>query len=169
MDRLYIPVIILHLSIVEKNPLYCNDNTITELELLIAKTPLLHMLYYVNWLTYEFWTRKGDGSLIAPMAQAHPLHPIDKRSRNRRRNTWVGWYVSSWWSLCPSRSSVYICILYMSYVIGRMYTYNRNVIQYWWSCTSSHPIGLYFWGMCGSWVECQFLFSLVNQLCLALW
>ena len=29
------------------------------LELLIAKTPLLHMLYYINWLAYEFWTRTG--------------------------------------------------------------------------------------------------------------
>ena len=29
------------------------------LELLIAKTPLLHMLYYMKWLTYEFWTRTG--------------------------------------------------------------------------------------------------------------
>ena len=29
------------------------------LELLITKTPLLHMLYYMNWLTYDFWTRTG--------------------------------------------------------------------------------------------------------------
>ena len=36
--------------------------TITQLrrlELLIAKTSLLHMLYYMNWMTYEFWTRTG--------------------------------------------------------------------------------------------------------------
>ena len=35
--------------------------TITQLrslELLI-KTPLLHMLYYMNWLTHDFWTRTG--------------------------------------------------------------------------------------------------------------
>ena len=34
--------------------------TITQLrslELLTAKTPLLHMLYYMNWLTHDFWTR----------------------------------------------------------------------------------------------------------------
>ena len=29
------------------------------LKLLIAKIPLLHMLYFMNWLTYEFWTRTG--------------------------------------------------------------------------------------------------------------
>ena len=29
------------------------------LKFLIAKPPLLHMLYCMNWLTYEFWTRIG--------------------------------------------------------------------------------------------------------------
>ena len=36
--------------------------TITQLrslELSTTKTPLLHMLYYINWLTHDFWTRKG--------------------------------------------------------------------------------------------------------------
>ena len=56
--NIYIPVITLHLSIVAKQ----NILTITQLrslKLLIAKTPLLHMLYYMNWLTYEIWTRTG--------------------------------------------------------------------------------------------------------------
>ena len=35
--------------------------------------------------------------LITPMALAHPLHPIRSRSRNKRRNRWAGWCVSSWW------------------------------------------------------------------------
>ena len=39
---------------------------------------------------------------------------------------------------------IFICILYTSSVIGRIYTYHRNVIQYSWSCTPSHSIGLYF-------------------------
>ena len=47
--------------------------------------------------------------------------------------------------------------------------YNGSVIQYWRSCTPSRSIGLYFWGVRGSWAECHFLFSLVYQLCLALW
>ena len=74
--------------------------TITQLrslELLIAKTPLLHMLYYMNWLTHGFGLEQEGGSLIAPMVLAHPLHPIDNRSRNKRRNLWDGWCVSSWW------------------------------------------------------------------------
>ena len=37
-----------------------------------------------------FGLEQEGGSLIAPMALAHPLHPIDNRSRNRRRNLLVG-------------------------------------------------------------------------------
>ena len=105
---------------------------------------------------------------------AHPPHPIDNRSRNKCRHLWVGRCVSSWWPWFPSRSvnmNIYICICipYTSSVIGRIYTYNGSVIQYWRSCTPSRSIGLYFWGVRGSWAECHFLFSLVYQLCLALW
>ena len=93
------------------------------------------------------------------MALAHPLHPIDNRSRNKRRNLWVGRCVSSWWPWFPSRSfvNIYICNPYMSSVIGRIYIYfiyiykyiyihttNWSVIQYWRSCTPPHSIGLYF-------------------------
>ena len=86
------------------------------------------------------------GSLIAPMALARPLHPIDNRSRNKRRNLWVGRCVSSWWPWFPSRSSVliymyiYICmyIPYTSSVVGRIY--NGSVIQYWRSCTPSRSL-----------------------------
>ena len=35
------------------------------------------------------------GVLITPMTLAHPLHPIKSRSRNKCRNLWVGWCVSS--------------------------------------------------------------------------
>ena len=40
-------------------------------------------------------------------------------------------------------------------------------VGYWYS--EIRNIGLYFWGVRGSWAECHFLFSLVYQLCLALW
>ena len=94
-----------------------------------------------------FGLEQEGRSLIAPMALAHSLHPIDNRSRNKRRNLWVGWCVSCWWPCYPSRSSVfiymfiYICmyIPYTSSVIGRIY--NGSVIQYWRSCTPSRSIG----------------------------
>ena len=112
-----------------------------------------------------FGLEQESGSLIAPMALAHPLHPIDNRSRNKRRNLWVGWCVSSWWPWFPSRRSVFIYI----YIYIYIYIPYMSVIQYWRSCTPSRSIGLYFWGVRGSWAECHFLFSLVYQLCLALW
>ena len=94
-----------------------------------------------------FGLEQEGGSLIAPMALAHPLHPTDNRSRNKRRNLWVGRCVSSWWPWFPSRSFVliymyiYMCmhIPYTSSVIGRIY--NGSVIQYWRSCTPSRSIG----------------------------
>ena len=91
---------------------HCKKNyiaTITQLrslELLI-KTPLLHILYYINWLTHDFFGLEQEGgSLIAPMALAHPLHPIDNMSRNKCRNLWVGRCVSFWRPWFPSRSYV---------------------------------------------------------------
>ena len=153
---------------------YCNDYTITEFGIIDSKnSSTVYVILYELIHTWYFGFEQEGGSLIALMELTQPLHPIDNRSRNRRRNLWVGWWVSSWWPLFPSRSSVliyiYICFFYKSSVIGRIYTYNRSVIQYWWSCTPSHSIGLYFWGVRGSWVEFHFLFSLVYQLCLALW
>ena len=75
--------------------------------------------------------------------------------------------------LC-SRPEALCKYIYMHFLYEFCYrtntsTYNRNVIQFWWSCTPSNSIGLYIRGICGSWVECHFLFSLVYQLCLALW
>ena len=49
------------------------------------------------------------------MALARPLHTIGNRSRNRRRNLWVGRCVSSWWPLFPSRNSLYIYIYALLY------------------------------------------------------
>ena len=73
---------------------------------------LLYFICYTMWIDWHmiFGLEQEGGGLIAPMALAHPLHPIDNGSRNRRRNLWVGWCVSSWWPLFPSRSSVFIYI-----------------------------------------------------------
>ena len=60
MDRLYIPVIILHLSIVAKKHSIATITQLRSLEFLTVNTALLHMFYYMNWLTYDFWTRTGE-------------------------------------------------------------------------------------------------------------
>ena len=121
-------------------------------------------------VTEPLLTYQEGGSLIAPMALAHPLHPIDNRSRNKRRNLWVGRCVSSWWPWFPSRDSVLI-YMYIYICVHSLYEFcYRSYIQR--ECHSVlaklHPITFYR-GMRGSWSECHFVFSLVYQLCLALW
>ena len=58
------------------------------------------------------------GVLITPMALAHPLYPIKSRSRNKRRNLWVGWWVSSWrpW-FWPVHSIYYIPTTHYSHIL----------------------------------------------------
>ena len=127
----------------KKNPFYCNGHTITELELLI-KTHLLQILFIYKLIDTWFLDSNRRVGVWSLMALAHPLHPIDNRSRNQRRNLRVGLCVSSWWPWFPSRSSVLIyiyicmCITYTSSVTGRIY--NGSVIQYWRSCTPSRCI-----------------------------
>ena len=48
----------LHLSIVAKKHSIATITKLRSSELLI-KTPLLHILYYINGLTHDFWTRTG--------------------------------------------------------------------------------------------------------------
>ena len=100
----------------------------------------------MDWHTIFALEQEG-GSSVAPMALVHPLHPIDNRSRNKRRNLWVGWCVSSWWPSVLIYMCIYIYIYiyiymyipYMSSVIGRIF--HGSVIQYWRSCTPSRSIG----------------------------
>ena len=53
------PYIILHPSIAAKIQSIATTTKLRSLKLLIAKTPLLHTLYFMNWLTYEFLSRTG--------------------------------------------------------------------------------------------------------------
>ena len=108
--------------------------TITQLrglELLITKTPLLHMLYHMNWLTHDFWTRTGgwefDRSHGAGTSSPSHWQQVEEQAPKP-----VGWMMCfllmTWWPWFPSRSSVlniyiYICIPYRSSVIGRIYIY----------------------------------------------
>ena len=114
----------------------------------------------------SFGIEQEGGSLIVPMALAHPLHPINDRSRNKRRNLWVGWFVHSWWPMFSSRSSVslyiylYVCILYTGSGY-RMYIYIHR------ECHSVlvelHPITVY---MAGFWERAV---PLLNATCCFLW
>ena len=92
-----------------KKTFYCNDHTITEFGITDKNSSTAYLILY-ELIDIILGLEQEGGSLIAPMALAHPLHPIDNRSRNKRRNLWVGRCVSSWWPWFPSRSSVSIYI-----------------------------------------------------------
>ena len=152
---------------------YCNDHTITEFGIIDSKnSSTAYVILYElidTWFSdsnrgWEFGRSHGTGT-------SSPSHWQQVEEQAPKPVGWMMCFLLM--TFVPVQKvcvNIYIiCIFFMSSVIGRIYAYNRSVIQYWWSCTPSHSIGLYFRGIHSSWVECQFLFSLVYQLCLALW
>ena len=158
-----------------KETFYCHDHTITEFGITNKNSSTAYVILYelidtwfmdsnrrvgvwsLPWrwhiLSIPFTTGRGISAETCGLDDVFP--PDDLGSRPE---------ALCWWYIY-----ICMCIPYMSSVIGRIYIYNRSVIQYWRSCTPSRSIGLYFWGVRGFWAECHFLFSLVYQLCLALW
>ena len=113
--------------------------TITKLrslELLI-KTPLLHILYYINGLTHDFWTRPGgwefDRSHGAGTSSPSHWQQVEEQAPKP-----VGWTMCFLlMTLVPVQKlcvSIYVYIYmfmyipYTSSLIGRIY--NGSVIQY---------------------------------------
>ena len=119
------------------------------LELLI-KTPLLHMLYYMNWLTHDFWTWTGgwefDRSHGAGTSSPSHWQQVEEQAPKP-----VGWTMGFLlMTLVPVQKLcvniymyiyIYICIPSMSSVIGRIYIYIQR------QCHSVlaklHPITFY--------------------------
>ena len=112
------------------------------------------LVYFGRHSKYSFIYRLVLNNIFASVTSLWPH--FDNRSRNKRRNLWVGRCVSTWWPWFPSRSSVLIYIYVYIYIyiyiyiyvhslyefciyIGRLY--NGSVIQYWRSCTPSRFIG----------------------------
>ena len=147
MDHLLIPVITLHLSIVAKKHSIATITKLRSSELLI-KIPLLHILYYINGLTHDFWTRTGgwgfDHSHGAGTSSPSHWQQVEEQAPKP-----VGWTMCFLlMTLVPVRKLcvniyvyIYICVYipYTSSVIGRIY--NGSVIQCWRGCTPSRSIG----------------------------
>ena len=119
MDHLYIPVITLHLSIVAKNILL-QRSQLRSLELLI-KTPLLHMLYHMNWLTHDFCTRTGGWEFDRShgTGTSSPSHWQQVEEQAPKPVGWTMCFLLM--TLVPVQKLCLICILYMNSVIGRIY------------------------------------------------
>ena len=129
--------------------------TITQLrslELLI-KTPLLHMLYYMNWLTHDFWTRTGgwefDRSHGAGTSSQSHWQQVEEQALKP-----VGWTMCFLLmtlvpvqKLCVNIIYIGICIPSMRSVIGRIYIYINIYIYIQRGCHSVlaklHPITFY--------------------------
>ena len=105
------------------------------------------------------------GVLITPMVLAHPLHPIKSRSRNKHRNLWVGWYVSSWrpW-FWPMHSIYHIHTTHYSRILT-----NQNILFLRDIHTNSwygHDDVLHDLILCGSrcTFSCMFQYSLCHGM-----
>ena len=115
----------------------------------------------------NFGLEQEGVSLITHTALAHPLHPINSRSRNNRRNLWVGRCVSSWWPLLSPRHCVNI---HLSIRMHSLYEFCYRTYICIHKCCSVlvklHPTpssGL-FLGVGRSCVECHFSLSLVSPI-----
>ena len=145
MDHLLIPVITLHLLIVAKNHSIATITKLRSLELLI-KTTLLHILYYINGLTHDFWTRTGGWEFDCShgAGTSSPSHWQQVKEQAPKPVGWTMCFLLM--TLVPVQKlcvDIYVYIgMYIPYtssVIGRIY--NGIVIQYWRSCTPSRSIG----------------------------
>ena len=137
------------------------------LKLLITKTPQLHIM--------SFGLKQDGGSLITPMALTHPLHPINSRSRNKRRNLWVG-------RCAPPPPPPMTCVpvqkfcvnIYLSIRKHSLYKFcYTTYIFIHKKCRSVlvklHPITVYrtvWWGVRDSCVECHFFLWFTKRVLL---
>ena len=114
----------------------------------------------------SFWLEQEGGSLITPMALARPLHPINSRSRNKRRDRWVGRCVSTWWPLFPCRNSelIYILSIRMHYLYEFwLRTYTQGVSFNIGVAAPHHSLWDWFWRvgfLC--WMPLNALFGFTN-------
>ena len=82
------------------------------------------MLYYMDWLTHDFWTRTGGWEFDRPhgAGTSSPSQWEQVREQAPKPVGWVGWCVSSWWPLFSSRSSVLIYIyIYMLFYMSSVF------------------------------------------------
>ena len=136
-----------------KNHSIATITQLRSLKLLIAKTPLLHMLYHMNWLTYEFWTRTGGWEFDCSNG-AGTSSPSHRQQVEEQAPKPVDWIMCFLMTFIPVQKLwvyiyiciyiyiyIYVCILYMISVIGCIYTYiqqeSRSVL------VKLHPITFY--------------------------
>ena len=65
------------------------------LELLTAKNPLLHMLYYMNWLTHDFWPLTGGWKFYRShgAGTSSPSHWQQVEEQAPKPLGWMVWFL----------------------------------------------------------------------------
>ena len=152
MDRLDIPVIILHLSIVaKKQTFYCNDHTMTEFGIIDSKNS--STTYVIRYELIDTWfldSNRRVGVWSLPW-RWHILSIPMTTGRGTGAETYGLDDVFPPDDLCsrPFNIYVYIYISFIWVLLQDVYIYIQqgSVIQYWWSCTPSHSIRLYIRGV----------------------
>ena len=154
-----------------KKTFYCNDHKITEFGITDKNSSTAYIvLYKLNGLTHDFWTRNRRVELRSLPWRWHILSIPLTTGRGTSAET-CGLddvFPPDDLGSRPEALCKYICIYI--YVLSLYELCYRSYIQQ--DCHSVlaklHPITFYR-GVRGSWSECYFVFSLVYQLCLGLW
>ena len=132
--------------------------TITQLrslELLIAKTPLRHTSYYMNWLRHYFGIEQEGGSLIAPIALA-TSSPSHWQQVEEQALKPVGWMISFLlMTFVPVQKLCVIIYIYICIYMHFLYEFSyRTYIYIQQECHSVlmklHPITFYRTAFLGS-------------------
>ena len=128
--------------------------TITQLRslaLLTTKTPLLHMLYYMNWLTHDFWTRTGRSEFDRShgVGTSSPSHWQQVEEQAPKP---VGWmmcfllmtFVPLWFTNCvllsDDNSLIPGCLWLLTFVLN-----NTFILGIWCSTIPHLPECFYPW------------------------
>ena len=101
---------------------------------------------------------------------AHPLHPIKSRSRNKRRNLWVGWWVSSWrlwfwpvYSICHILTIHYSCNLQsLKWTLSKRHTSQKLVWPCW--CNGWFDTVIVSWLVSSVHLSCIVQYSLYHNM-----
>ena len=125
----------MHLSIVAKKHSIATITQLRSLELLI-KTPLLHMLYHMNWLTHDFWTPTGGWEFDRShgAGTSSPSHPQQVEDQAPKPVGWTMCFLLMTLvpvqKLCVNNIYMYVHSLYefcyRTYIYIYLYIYNGS-------------------------------------------
>ena len=175
MNRQYIPVFILHLPIIAKRHSTATITQLRSLEWLTAKTPIMHILYYMIWLTHNFWTRTGgwefDRSHGADTSSPSHWQQVEEQAPKP-----VGWMMCfHLMTFVPARKLCVSLSLYIYIYMHFLYQfYYMTYIYIQEECHSVlvklHPITFYRTIFLGSaqflgWMPLFVFFGLTNVSC----